>query len=396
MMPLAVVTALGATLLGGCSNKPGRDQPLFAPPAKVMDSREPANSANPPDWRKRMTVTRIQVWWQSGAIIYPSDGVVKSVDAESAVYYFKTGPRSWDAARDEAVVFINPSTKHVWAGPRTGYYLDTPDGIVGMEVLPGDVRFCDSGFRDLHPGDTLDSLARRFEQQKLYLRLLDWPIASCNPTPSDFVEPDFFCARPGASNPGEAHVTWIRLHGQTLDLTLDSPTYAYQARLLFDIKSRSLTKGIYDSGMETPPSILQHLVNDIPQLRPRDPEYGVCLNFDVHSVTGYYRLHSSPSTQPADGSDHDLSVTLSWYERDEQAKNAFAELIASRGGNPPATQPDSQDEDTGTCPWPDGRLLQRQSNRLIDINPEVPIPKDLPDAILQACLRRWATGQSRQ
>ena len=393
-VPLAFAAALIATFVGGCNNKPAQtDPPLFAASAEVMNTSPSADSAVSP---KPIKVTRIQVWWQSGAVVHPSDNAAKSVEAESAVYYFKTGPRPHDSARWEAVVFVNSSTGHVWAGPRAAYYLDTPDGIVGMDVLPSDVRFCDSGFRDLHPGDTLDSLARRFEQEKLYLRLLDWPTASCFPSPSAFVEPYFFSARPEASNPGEAHVTWIRLHGQKLDLTLDSPTYAYQARLLFDIKSHSLTKAIYDSGMETPASILQHLVSDLPQLQPINPEGAVDVTFQKHSNTGYYMLRNSPTTRPDDPRDADLAVHLSWYEGSEQAQETFNKLVASRRRKPAATQSASEDEDVATCAWPDGGLLRRSSNRIIDIRPKVSVPRDLPEAIVQACLRRWNTGQSHQ
>lgn len=67
-------------------------------------------------------MTRIQVWSPSKVIVHPSDG--STVEAKDAVYLGHTAPSS-DSWRVAAVVFINPATGHVWAGPRADDYLET-------------------------------------------------------------------------------------------------------------------------------------------------------------------------------------------------------------------------------------------------------------------------------
>jgi len=382
-----ITTGLLAGGPSGCGARSpqGDDRALVTPPGEVV---EPAAW---PDGPRHTTITRIQVWSLSSALLYPSDAAVKFVEAKDAVYQYHTPPRPpYD--RCAAVVFTNPTTGHVWIGPRTDYYLDTPDGLVGLWLSFGDVQFVDNGIKSLRRGDTLDSLAREFERQKLYLRLLDWPSQSADPDIREFVHYQFFDAFPGSAAGGNPHVESVEFHGQTLVLRWASPTYAYHVRLLIDVKTRSLIKAVDEDGFEAPPSILQHLADDVPPLRPADPERGVSLQFGDHSVTGFYMLRTSALTKPADESNAELSVTLSSYDDADQAKKDFQEMAAAGADKPKVTQ--SETDDVTSCRWPDGRILECFGRNIVDVQPKVRVPAELEEKVLNACVRRWTQKDS--
>jgi hypothetical protein len=403
-------------LLFGCHGQNVDDRGLLTSEAKTMDSTDAAASPARREWLKQTTVTRIQVWSSSSVILYPSDQPVTAVADIDAAYQFHTSGSQPDI-RYDAVVFINPASGHIWAGPRTDYYIDTDGGILGLWVLEQEVRWFGSSIKAVHPGDTLQSLALRFEQQKIYLQLVNWPTQSSNL--GGFVHDQFFEASPGSANGAAPHVETLEVRNGTLHLSLASPTYVFHTNILLDVKHRSLIKAADDDGAEAPASILQHLIRDIPQLRPppqapgsqvdahaadnqlfTESDGSVDLFFDGNSVAGYYRLRDSPSTGPATWEDADLIVTLRVYENGDDAMKGFRELIAARTDQPPPAE--SISGDTAICHWLDGRTVAVNWRRIVDIQPKVKLPQSLSDALLKACLNRMAvngasgTGQAQE
>lgn len=264
-----------------------------------------------------------------------------------------------------------------------------PEGTVGLWALPDEVRWADSGIRELRPGDTLDLLAGRFDQQKLYLQLVDWPHRSSDLR--GFVDEEFFEAAPHSQALGTPKIVSLDLNGHVLDMELASPTDVLRARLLFDVKTRSLLKVVDNIGNETPRSVLQHLVDDVHQLQAPAPGYCVKLRFGDYSVSGFYRLGTGPTSQPPNQQDANVAVTLFWFDGGEQAQTAFRDMVDAQHGTLPATEPVPAYQSMAIYTWPGGRIVQCLGNRIVLIDPKVSVPSTVSEQLLQACLRRWAS-----
>jgi hypothetical protein len=189
------------------------------------------------------------LWRQATIDLYPLAGTSFPVVGKKGAFEFEiTSNQDFEIPVE---VFINENNYNVWAGKKSGLYVEEEAGITGIQMYGGFLRFEKSAITKAKSNENLNDIANRYDNQVDHSDLLI-PQKETFVDMRTVLDPWFFCSLPGGSQIGMAKLLKVHLRRGVLELTLKSASGPDMADIWIDLGSKKLLKAI-ENGHKTFP-----------------------------------------------------------------------------------------------------------------------------------------------